>query len=47
MACIGLANKFLQVFPYDVTEGLNELFGQLNICAINGVNTYRITVVDT
>lgn len=47
MICIGLANKFFQVFPYDVTESLNELFGQLNICEINGVNTYIVTVVDT
>ena len=28
---IGLAKTFVQVFPCDVTENLNELFGQPNI----------------
>ena len=38
LAGIELAKKFIQVFPYTVTENLNELFGQLITSAVHVVS---------
>ena len=38
LAGIELAKKFIQVFPYSVTEKPNELFGRLMASAVRVVS---------